>query len=146
MVQQQRVLRIVQICFLVYAIGLFWLMHIIKPQNGSPADPVVYQSIAALAVADGFIGILMQRLMLKAKARPLPNGKVPTAAQRWFAANIVRLAFALSTCLFGFALHMLVAPVRLAQALVALGILFLLVSPCKPPADEPGSSPHGTIG
>jgi hypothetical protein len=145
MVQQQRVLRIVQICFLVYAIGLFWLMHIIKPQNGSPADPVVYQSIAALAVADGFIGIFVQRLMLKGKARPLPNGKMPTAAQRWFAANIVRLAFALSTSLFGFALHVLGAPERLAQALVGLGILYMLVSPGKPPA-EPGSSPYGTIG
>ncbi len=52
----------------------------------------------------------------------------------------------MSTCLFGFVLHTLAAPERLAQSLVALGILFLLVSPGKPPADEPANPPYGTIG
>ena len=139
MVQHERVLRIVRICFIVYAASLFWVLHIIKPQNQTPASPAMYEAIAAVAVADGFIGIFMQRTMLKAKIRPLPNGKVPTAVQRWFLANIVRLAFALSTCLFGLVLHMLAAPERLAQALVGLGILYMLVSPGKPAA-EPVSS------
>ncbi|MGD0912643.1 MAG: hypothetical protein ABR928_12150 [Terracidiphilus sp.] len=146
MVQQQRVLRIVRICFLVYAIGLLWVMHIIKPTNGAPADPIIYKSIAAIAVADGFMGIFLQRMLLKAKARPLPNGKMPTAAQRWLTANILRLAFALSTCLFGLVLHVLGAPERLAQALVILGILFMLVRLGKPPADDPANAPYGSIG
>ncbi|MFZ0305042.1 MAG: hypothetical protein WAL75_20290 [Terracidiphilus sp.] len=146
MVQQERVLRIVRICFIVYAAALFWVMHVIKPASGPPATPIVYESIAAIAIADGFVGILVQRMILKGRAKPSPNGKVPTQVQRWFSANIVRLAFAMSTCLFGFALHMLGAPERLVQALVALGIVYMLVSPGKPPAVDPATSPYGSIG
>jgi hypothetical protein len=145
MVQQERILRIVRKCFIVYAVALFWVMHIVRPQSGSHANSVVYESIAALAVADGLIGILVQRMILKGRAKPLPNGKTPTQIQRWFSANIVRLAFAMSTCLFGFVVHMLAAPNWLAQALVGLGILFMLVSPGKPPANGPADSPYGSL-
>jgi hypothetical protein len=138
--------RVMQIAFLVFAVGLLWLTHRINPQGGPPAEPAVYESFAALAVADGFIGILVQRLMLKGRATPLPNGKMPTSAQRWFSANVVRLAFANSTCLFGFVLHMLGAPERLVLALMIAGMLFLLVSPGKPPAEPAQSTPYGTIG
>ncbi len=132
-----------QIAFILFAAALFQMMHLIKPQSGSQMAPVVYQAIAAVAVADGFIGIWMKRLLLKARLRPQPDGRVPTVAQQWLFANVIRTAFAMSTCLFGFVLHTLAAPERLAQALVALGILYLLVSPGKPPT-EPVSS-HQSI-
>jgi hypothetical protein len=88
----------------------------------------------------------MQRTMQKARVRSMPNGKVSTAAQRWFSANILRLAFALSTSLFGLVLHIMGAPERLAQALVALGIVYLLVKAGKPVADKPQNAPYGAIG
>jgi hypothetical protein len=135
-----------QIAFVVFAVGLLWLTHIIKPPSGPAPAPVFYESIAALAIADGFIGILIQRLMLRGRVRPLPNGKMPTSAQRWLSANVVRLAFANSTCLFGFVLHELGAPGRLVLALMVAGILFMLVSPGKPPAEPTQSAPYGTIG
>jgi|HubBroStandDraft_1064217.scaffolds.fasta_scaffold14279_2 hypothetical protein len=144
MVKQERILRIVRILFIVYAASLFWILHILKPSVTTPPAPVLYESITALAVADGLIGILVQRLMLKAKARPLLNGKMRTPAQRWFSANVIRLAFATSTSLFGFELHMLSAPERLAQILVGLGILYMLMPLGKPPA-EPAESALGSI-
>jgi hypothetical protein len=145
MVQQQRVVRVMQIGFIVFAALLFWMMHIIKPQSGSSEPPVFYGSIAAIGVAAGFIGIFMQRQIMKSSAKRLLDGTRPTSAQRWLAGNVARLAFANSTCLFGFMLHVLGAPERWALALVALGVLFMLVSPGKPAADEPASSPYGTI-
>jgi hypothetical protein len=146
MFPQQRVVRAMQIGFIVFAALLFWMMHIVKPQGGSSEPPVFYESIAAIAIADGFIGIFMQRLIQKSSAKRLLDGTTPTAAQKWLSGNVVRLAFANSTCLFGFMLHILGAPERLALALVALGVLFMLVSPGKPAADEPAKSPYGAIG
>ena len=122
------------------------MMHIIKPQGGSSAEPIVYELIAALAVADGFIGIVLKRILMRAKPRALPNGKMPTAAGRWFTANLIRLAFSLSTCMFGLVLHFIGAPERQAQALVVLGILFMFVSPGKLPAETTESTPFGTVG
>lgn len=146
MVQQQRVVRTLQIGFIVFAALLFGMMQIVKPQSGSSEPPVFYWAISAIAIADGFIGILMQRLIMKSSAKRLLDGARPVAAQRWLSGNVVRLAFANSTCLFGFMLHMLGAPERLALALVALGVLFMLVSPGKPAADEPAKSPYEAIG
>jgi hypothetical protein len=145
--QEQKTLRIVRIASVLAALAYFWVEHTIKPKGGAPPEPIFYESIAAIAIVDGFLGILIQKILLKVPARPLPNGKVPTAAQRWFTASIVRLAFAMSTCLFGLVLHMLLAPERLAQGLMLAGVLFLMVPLGKPPADDPTYSPYGgTIG
>jgi hypothetical protein len=126
-----------QIAFIVFGCSVFYLMHVVKPNAETPPAPALYESIAAVAVADGFIGIMMHRLLLKAKARPLPNGRMPTGAERWLSANVVRLAFATSTSLFGFVLHVLGAPERLAQILVGLGILYMLMPPGALPAEQP---------
>jgi hypothetical protein len=62
-------------------------------------------------------------------------------------ANVVRLAIALSTCLFGLVLHITGAPAWLAGSLVGLGIVFIVVvSPGKPPAVPTQNAPYGAIG
>jgi len=145
MVPQQRVVRVMQIGFIVFAVLLFAVMHFVKPQSGASAPPVLYWAVAVIAIANGFIGMLMQRLIQKSSTKSLLDGTRPTGAQRWLSGNVVRLAFANSTCLFGFVLHILGAPERLALALVALGVVFMLVSPGQPVADKPAKLPYGAI-
>jgi len=135
--QQKLVFRTMQIAFIVFGCLVFYLMHIVKPNAETPPAPALYESIAAIAVVDGLIGIWMQKMILKGQVRTLLNGKMSTPGQRWLAANVVRLAFATSTSLFGFVLHVLGAPERLAQILVGLGILYLLMPPGTPPAEQP---------
>jgi hypothetical protein len=143
--QQQRVLRIMRICFVLAGLFYFYAEHVIKPPGDTPAQPPMYEMIAGIAILDGFLGIVVQKILLKAPARPLPNGKLPRGAQRWFMANVVRLAFAMSTSLFGLVLHMVLAPERLAQALMLAGILFMMLPLGKPPAEPVQGAPYGTI-
>ena len=144
--QIQRVARFVRLFLVLAGIAFLYVEHIINPSSGTPPQPVLYGAIAAIAIADGFLGILIQKILLRAPARPLPNGKLPTAAQRWLTAIIVRLAFAMSTSLFGLVLHMLLAPERLAQALMLAGILFMMLPLGKPPEEPTQGSPLGTTG
>jgi hypothetical protein len=145
-VQAQRNLRIVQFIFLAYAVFLFWLMHIIKPQEPPGGLTVVHKAIAVFAVIDCVIGMVLRRMIMTGSLGRSGNPAAASPVKRWFSANVIGLAFALSTCLFGFVLHMLSAPGRLPQALVALGILVMLfLSPGAPPAEQPGSSSYPSI-
>jgi hypothetical protein len=146
MVPQQRTLRIVQIMFVVYAALLFWLMHTIKPtQLPGPLKPI-HEAIAAIAVADCLIGIAMRRMFLAGSMRRPHNSAAVDPVKRWFLANVIGFAFAMSTCLFGFVEHMLGAPERLAQALVGLGIAVMIgLMPGQPPSEQSGISPYGNI-
>ncbi len=97
-------------------------------------------------MADVVLGIVFQRYFMKAPMRAMAHGTVATMAQRWFAAHIIRLAFTMSTCLLGLAVHTMGAPRWLGHTLVGMGVLFMLiVKTGKPPTDEPGKSPYGTI-
>lgn len=146
MVRARLTLRIMQFLFIAYAALLFWLMDIVKPQEPAGELTMFHKAIAVLAVVDCLIGIGMRRLFLKGAVGKPRNGLTVTPIKRWYTANIIGLAFAMSTCLFGFALHMLSAPDRLAQALIALGIVVMLfMNPGAPPAERSEASPYPNI-
>jgi hypothetical protein len=141
MARARLALRVMQWVFILYAVLLLWLIRVLKPQEPPGPVSVVHEAIAVLAVIDCLAGFVVRRVVLTGSAGRLSNGARVSPVKRWFTANVIGLAFAMSTCLFGFALHMLSAPDRLAQALVGVGIVAMLfLSPGAPPADQPGSS------
>jgi hypothetical protein len=146
MIKEQRTMRIAQVSFIVYAAALFWIMHFLKPQQPAGELTDFHKIIAGVAAADCLIGIWIRRILLNAPAGKLRDGTIANAAKRWFVANIIGYAFAMSTCLFGLVLHVLGAPDRLAQALVGLGILVMIGYLFgRPPAAEPGISPYESV-
>jgi hypothetical protein len=147
MVREQKALRIMQVVFVVFALLLFPQMRYLTPAQPPGPLTLFHKLVALIAIADCVIGIVLQRILIKNPGESLPIGTVATPSQRWLIANVVRLAFSLSTCLFGLVIHMTGSPNWLAQGLVGLGILFMVVvAPGKPPADEQGNSPYGAIG
>jgi len=143
MVREQKMLRIIQIVFVVFGALQFLNVHFI-PSNVPTGTLTLFQGlVVVIAVSDNVIGILLQRILVKGPGRISAVGKAATLAQRWLIANVVRLALSLSTSLFGLVLHMTGSPNWLAQALIGLGILFMVVvSPGKPPAEQVSSSPY----
>lgn len=139
--QIQGLVRVMRLTFVLAGLAFFYVEHTIKPTNATPADPIVYKTVSGFAIVNLFLGIAMQKFMLRGAARRLPDGRIATPAQRWFSATIVRLAITMSTCLFGLVLHFLLAPERLVQALMLAGILFMMLPLGRPPAEQTVEQP-----
>lgn len=147
MAREQKMLRIIQIVFIVFGALQFLNVHFM-PSNVPTGPLTLFQEmVVVIAVLDNVIGIFLQRTLMKRPGRMPSVGKAATPAQRWLMANVFRLALSLSTCLFGLVLHMVGSQNWLAQSLIGLGVLFMVVvNPGNPPAVEPANSPYGDIG
>jgi len=128
-----RTLRIAQAFFILYAIGMFFLMGSLKPAAGQSSSPQVLWGISAIAIVDPFLGIFIRAAILgKSRSKDAPYEQRRKA---WFSGNLVGFAFSLSTCLFAFVLHMVGAPQHWTQVLFGLGIVMLVV---QRPGELPG--------
>lgn len=120
-----RVLRIIQICMIVYVLILFCFLHIFPVASGQSAMTPVKWIITFLALYCAFAGFSLQKRFLRMPANSRPDSK-STPISRWKVGNILRLAFATSVSLYGLLLHFLGGPDSLAFALNGLGLVLLL--------------------
>lgn len=124
MVPQERTLRIIEIVFVAFGLSLFVVLHLIGAHHPASEMKLVHKVIAGLGIVDVVLGIVFQRHFTKS---PKAHGTTAATARRWFAAHIIRLAFTMSTCLLGLAVHTMGAPKWLGHTLVGVGVLFMMI-------------------
>jgi hypothetical protein len=142
MFPRHRALRIVKIVFVAFGLFLFVVLHLMDVHHPGGELKLIHKMMAALAVVDLLLGIVFQRFFMKTPISPVAHGTAATMAQRWFLAHIVQLAFTMSTCLLGVAVHSMGAPKWLGRTLVGVGVLFMMImktgkTPAKQPFGEP---------
>ena len=145
MFPQYRALRIVKIVFVAFGLFLFVVLHLMDVHHPGGELKLIHKMMAALGVVNVVLGIVLHRFFMKAPISPTVHGTAATMAQRWFLAHFVRMAFTMSTCLLGVAVHSMGAPKWLGRTLVGVGVLFMMIiktgkTPAEPVAGEPIAS------
>ena len=136
----ERQLRIIQVLCIVFVASCILLTHSLV--HGTKHISFTLQIVAILfALWTAYSGFWLQRLLARVGSNPerLPaTNKKSTPFTRWRAGHLMRLATATSVGLWGFVLYFLGGSSWLVDALLALGLLLLLLW-------SPGSSPDSTL-
>ena len=119
----KRKLRIYQIVCLLFALQLPWLV-LRRPVH--PASNVLTWSIicCTLAIYSAWLGFWAEKLFRRVGRRP-DKGLIPL--KTWKQGHLVRLASALSVCLWGFVLGILGGAPWLVYPIFALGTILLVI-------------------
>ena len=133
MTSQAHTIRVVQAGFILYAAGILCLMIFRHPSVlHGPSFPFLL-SVTAIALIYPIIGYILRAAILK-KSRSMDT-PYERRLMAWYSGNIVGFLFSVSTCLFGYLLHMVGARGRWAESLFGLGIVLLV-------AQRPGKAPE----
>lgn len=135
-----RSMRITQAVFILYAIGLLFIMARLHPSPAAQGYSLqFFWVIAVIAVVDPAIGfVLRAKLFEKSRSADLPYKQ---RLQAWYSGNIIGFAFSTATCLFGLVLFFLGGSARWARVLLCFGVIMLLFQNLgEPPEERPGSS------
>jgi hypothetical protein len=122
----KRLLRIIQISFIVASLMIIDVSRKIHPQARN-VNASLQWAIVFIAIGVTLSGFLVQRLMLRAQSQSLPAAHNSTLRDWWFIRHILRFAFAQAVVLFGFILHILGSTSILVTVLYVSGILLLLI-------------------
>jgi hypothetical protein len=138
----EKQMRVIQICFVAYAVLLIGLAYYL-PAHATQKPNAVFQIIfGLLAVLCAFGGLLFPKMIARAASKPMQSGKVATPVQRWRTGHILRFAFHVSIVLYGFVLHMLGGATWLVNSLFAIGLILLVYwKPGRVPAASPNIPP-----
>jgi hypothetical protein len=136
----ERVIQIMRICFVVYAILLTYLVIKMPAQPQAPPNPAFEWFVTGLALFDiaaGFYARRVLRWMVKRSPQSAPK---PPPAKQWMTANILSLALFISCGLFGLVLHFVGADVRFVEILLGVCLASLILwRPGTPPAENEGN-------
>jgi hypothetical protein len=137
-----RVVRILQISFIVSILLFIRVLHLIHPATHS-VNASMEWSIVFCAAASALMGFIMQRVILNAPDRP-NSGQTSTPRGRWFTGHVIRFATAESVALFGFVLRMMGSTSNLVIVLFAGSLLLLLFwQPGGVPTANESKNPMG---
>jgi len=120
-----RVVRTMQIAFIVSVLLFLFVLHTLNPaaQNVSAS---FQWGIVLCAIASAGMGFIGQRAFLRPSAPSLPTNQNPTPLARWFSGHLLRFATAESVALFGFVLRMWGSTSILVYLLFGGSLLLLL--------------------
>jgi len=137
----ERVIQIMRICFVVYAILLIYLVIKLPAQPQAPPIPAFEWAVMYLALFDVVAGFYAPRV-LRWMARRSPQTTLPsTPAKQWMAANIVSLSLFISCGLFGRVLHFVGARVLFVEILLGVSLASLILwRPGTPLTENEGNS------
>jgi hypothetical protein len=131
-----RVVRILQIAFIVSVLLFIRVLQILHPPTHSVSAPIQW-AIVLCAIASAEIGFIGQRTFLRPRDPSLPTTQNPTPLARWTSGHIIRFATAESVALFGFVLRMLGSNSIVVYLLFGSSLLLMLMW-------RPGNVPPST--
>jgi hypothetical protein len=132
-----RVVRTLQIAFIVSVLLFLFVLHTIQPATRNVSVPI--QLVLVLcSIVSAESGFFVQRRLLRPRNPSLPATKNSTPLSRWFSGHLLRFATAESVALYGFFLRMLGSTSILVYLLFGSSLLLLLTwrPGAVPPATE----------
>lgn len=126
-VSPMRLMRVLKYSF--FGIGLLLIYIVIRiPAPSHPApNPAFSLAVIAVALTIIALGFFVPRFLRKAVNGNSQNRPESTPLNRWMSLNLFSLACFDGSMLFGFVLHLLNAPARLAWIATAAGIIAILI-------------------
>ena len=120
-----RVVRTLQIAFIVSVLLFLFVLHTVHPATRNVSTAM--QSVLVLcAIASAEMGFFVQRRLLRPRIPSLPVTKNSTPLARWFSGHVLRFATAESVALFGFVLRMVGSTSIVVYLLFGSSLLLLL--------------------
>ena len=121
-----RVIRTMQITFIVSVLLFIYVLHTVSPAPQSVNANFQF-AIVCCAIASVLAGFIMQRVLLNAPDRPDSRGQSSTPQGRWLIGHVIRFATAESVALFGFTLRMMGSTSVVVTLLFGSSLLLLLL-------------------
>ena len=136
----ERVIQIMRICFVIYALLLIYRVIKFPAQPQVPPNPAFEWAVTALALFDIVTGFYAPRVLRWMAKRSPQTALRSTPAKQWMAAKIVSLSLFVSCGLFGLVLHVVGARIRFVEILLGVSLVSLILwRPGIPPTENEGS-------
>jgi hypothetical protein len=138
-----RLVRILQITFIMSVLLFILVLHVVNPARQS-VDITVQWAIVFVAITSAMAGFIMQRVILNAPDRLNALGQSSTPQGRWLTGHVIRFATAEWVALSGFALRMMGSTSNLVIVLFTGSLLLLLFwQPGEVPTANEPKNPMG---
>jgi hypothetical protein len=131
-----RVVRFMQIVFIVSVLLFIYVLQILHPVAHSVSAPIQW-ALVLCAIASAEMGFIVQRILRRPQGPSLPATQNSTPLARWTSGHILRFATAESVALFGFVLRILGSYSVVVYLLFGSSLLLLLMW-------RPGNVPPST--